>query len=60
MSYDKRKREVLEELDKQGYDEATRNEFTKLLESYFAQREGRLNNLLDPATERRQPARARD
>jgi hypothetical protein len=46
MSYDKRKREVLEELDKQGYDEATRNEFTKVLESYFAQREGRLNNLL--------------
>lgn len=47
MSYDKRKREVLEELDKQGYDEATRNEYAKVLESYFAQREGRLNNLLE-------------
>ena len=36
MSYDKRKRELLEELDKQGYDEATRNDFTKVLDSYFA------------------------
>ena len=42
MSYDKRKREVLEELDKQGYDEAVRNDFVKGLESYFALREGRL------------------
>ncbi len=47
MSYDKRKREVLEELDKQGYDESTRNDFVKVLESYFAQREGRLANLLE-------------
>ena len=47
MSYDARKREVLDELDKQGYDEATRNEYTKVLESYFAQREGRFNNLLE-------------
>ena len=47
MSYDKRKREVLEELDKQGYDEAVRNDFVKGLESYFALREGRLANLLE-------------
>src|SRR5262245_33362950 len=47
MSYDKRKREVLEELDKQNYDEATKSDFTKVLDSYFAQREGRLENLLE-------------
>jgi hypothetical protein len=47
MSYDARKREVLAELEKQGYDEATRNDFTKVLDSYFAQREGRLANLLE-------------
>ena len=47
MSYDARKREVLEELGKQGYDEATKNEYTKVLESYFSQREGRLTNLLE-------------
>ena len=47
MSYDKRKREVLEELDKQNYDEATKSDFIKVLDSYFAQREGRLENLLE-------------
>ena len=47
MSYDKRKREVLEELDKQNYDEATKSDFIKALDSYFAQREGRLENLLE-------------
>jgi hypothetical protein len=47
MAYDARKREVLDALDKQGYDEATRNDYAKLLESYFAQREGRLANLLE-------------
>jgi hypothetical protein len=47
MSYGKRKREVVEELDKQSYDEATKSDFTKVLESYFAQREGRLENLLE-------------
>jgi hypothetical protein len=47
MSYDKRKREVLEELDEQNYDEATKGDFTKVLDSYFAQREGRLENLLE-------------
>lgn len=47
MSYDKRKREVLEELDKQNYDEATKSDVIKALDSYFAQREGRLENLLE-------------
>lgn len=47
MSYDARKKEVLEELAKQGYDEATQSDYTKVLNSYFAQREGRLTNLLE-------------
>jgi hypothetical protein len=47
MAYDKRKREVLEELARQGYDETVKNEYTKVLESYFGQREGRLTNLLE-------------
>ena len=47
MAYDKRKSEVLDELAKQGYDEATQNDYTKVVESYFALREGRLRELLD-------------
>ena len=47
MSYDKRQREVLEELARRGDDGATTSDVTKVLESYFAQREGRLENLLE-------------
>jgi hypothetical protein len=47
MSYDARKREVIEELGKQGYDQPAKDDYTKVLESYFTQREGRLENLLE-------------
>jgi hypothetical protein len=47
MGYDARKREVLEELRRQGYEPSTVDEYTKVLESYFSQRDGRLENVLE-------------
>ena len=47
MAYDARKKEVLEELDKAGFDAPAKDAITRVIDSYFSQREGRLENLLE-------------
>jgi hypothetical protein len=47
MSYDARKKEVLEELEKQGFEPASKESHVAVLNSYFNQREGWLENLLE-------------
>ncbi|MPZ50851.1 MAG: hypothetical protein GEU75_16395 [Dehalococcoidia bacterium] len=46
MSYEARKREVLEELAKQGYEPQKAAEYSKLIENYFAERDAWLESVL--------------
>lgn len=47
MGYDARKRELIDQLKTKGYDQPTVDEYTKVLENYISQRDGRLDNLLE-------------
>jgi len=47
MSYDARKKEVMEALDKTDHDPAAKDAIRRVLDSYFSQREGRFENLLE-------------
>jgi len=47
MGYDARERELIDQLKAKGYDQPTVDEYTKVLENYINQRDGRLENLLE-------------
>lgn len=47
MGYDARRREMIDLLGTKGYDQATLDEYTKVLGNYISQRDGRLENLLE-------------
>lgn len=47
MGYDARKKEVFEELEKLDHEPAVKDSIRAVLNSYFSQRDGRLENLLE-------------
>lgn len=59
MAYDARKKEILAQLDAKNYDERTKAEILRALDTYFAQREGYLENLLETLEVSDEPRHAR-
>ncbi len=60
MTYDARKKEVMDELDKTTqFDVAAKDAIRKVLDSYFSQRDGRLENLLELLEPRDEPCHSK-